>query len=283
MSPPAVLAAPSRHANELSSSQPVDGRREVAAGTRGRLVGDRIPSEGGHTGPVAIGATAVATGERRRVSAGGTAVAELIEGESLIEAGDLREAVLQRRVANLVVLVVDASGSMGAARRMEVAKGAVLGLLLDAYQRRDRVALVTFAGEGAQVALRPTGSVEVARSRLDALTTGGRTPLAQGILTGLDLCLAQRDGAYRPLLALVSDGRATFAADGHDPVKASREAAEMVRRRAVPALVLDAEEGAIALGLAQPLADAMGARCLRLDSLTVKSVDAAVRGALPVR
>jgi magnesium chelatase subunit D len=93
----------------------------------------------------------------------------------------------------------------------------------------------------------------------------------------------QRDSPYQPLLVLVSDGRATFAPDGRDPVTASREAAELVRRRGVRALVLDAEEGAIALGLAQPLADAMGAPCIRLDSLTVESVDAALRGALPVR
>src|SRR4028119_1735549 len=127
---------------------------------------------------------------------------------------------------------------MVAETRMEAAKGAVLGLLLDAYQRRDRVALVTFRGDDAEVVLRPTGSVEVARARLTELPTGGpappapgaptppppgpppaggegprprlpelptggRTPLAAGITTALGL--AQHPGD-RPLLVLVSDG-----------------------------------------------------------------------------
>ena len=92
----------------------------------------------------------------------------------LVAAGDVREAVREQRAGNLVILAVDASGSMGAETRMEAAKGAVLGLLLDAYQRRDRVALVTFRGDGADVALRPTGSIEVAKARLTDLPTGGR-------------------------------------------------------------------------------------------------------------
>src|SRR5439155_917057 len=95
--------------------------------------------------------------------------------EPLVTPGDLRLAVREQRTGNLVVLCVDASGSMGGARRMEAAKGAVLSLLLDAYQRRDRVAVVTFRDRDAEVVLRPTGSVEVARARLRDLPTGGRT------------------------------------------------------------------------------------------------------------
>ena len=104
---------------------------------------------------------------------------------------------------------------------MEAVKGAVLGLLADAYQRRDRVALVAFRGDGAEVLLRPTGSVEVARTRLADLPTGGRTPLAAGIDTALDVATspADRGSGQRPLLVLVSDGRATAALDG-DPVAA---------------------------------------------------------------
>src|SRR2546430_560063 len=110
--------------------------------------------------------------ERRALEAEGPAV----------RPEDLREARREQRTGNLLVLAVDASGSMGAPRRMEAVKGAVLGLLVDAYQRRDRVALVAFRGEGAEVLLRATGSVEVARARLAELPTGGRTPLAAGIV-----------------------------------------------------------------------------------------------------
>ena len=97
----------------------------------------------------------------------------------------------EQRTGNLVVLSVDASGSMGADRPHGAAKGAVLGLLADAYQRRDRVALVTFGGAGAEVVLRPTASVEIARARLSDLPTGGSSPLADG----LDAATAWSTGA----------------------------------------------------------------------------------------
>ena len=168
-----------------------------------------------------------------------------------------------------MILAVDASGSMGAETRMEAAKGAVLGLLLDAYQRRDRVALVTFRDDGAEVVLRPTGSVEVAKARLTELPTGGRTPLAAGIHAALGLAQHPAD---RPLLVLVSDGRATAAPDGQDPMVAAKEAAAEVRRRNVPAVVVDAEDGPTRLGLAAELAEAMGARYLTLPELSAESV-----------
>jgi magnesium chelatase subunit D len=199
----------------------------------------------------------------------------------VIDAHDLREAVRERRVGNLVVLVVDASGSMGAARRMEAAKGAVMSLLLDAYQRRDRVAMVTFRGEEAEVALRPTGSVEVARARLADLPTGGRTPLAAGLVAAMELATStgRHDDAERPLLVVVTDGRATAGPPSVDPVRAATEAAASVRRRGIAAVVVDVEEGPTRLGLAAELARAMGARHLTLDELSAGALTLAVRAA----
>ncbi len=234
------------------------GRRSVVEGARGRLVGDRVPD--GPMGSVAVGPTIRAAAARRAGAA---------EDSALVAPGDLREAVREERAGNLVILAVDASGSMGAETRMEAAKGAVLGLLLDAYQRRDRVALVTFRGDGAEVALRPTGSVEVARARLTELPTGGRTPLAAGIFAALGLAQHPAD---RPLLVLISDGRATAGPDGMDPFMAAKEAAAEVRRRGVPAVVVDAEDGHTRLGLAVELAGAMGARYLTLRQLSAATV-----------
>ncbi|HTJ74629.1 MAG TPA: AAA family ATPase [Acidimicrobiales bacterium] len=234
------------------------GRRSMVEGSRGRLVGDRTPS-GGALGSVALGPTLRAAAARRAGDPAGP----------LVVPADVREAVREERAGNLVILAVDASGSMGAEARMEAAKGAVLGLLLDAYQRRDRVALVTFRGDGADVALRPTGSVEVARARLTDLPTGGRTPLAAGISAALDLAGDPHD---RPLVVLVSDGRATAAADGQDPLVAAKEAAAEVRRRRVPAVVVDAEDGHTRLGLAAELAEVMGARYLTLAQLSAPNL-----------
>ena len=254
------------------------GRRTVTLGDRGRLVSDRVPEPGRPLGSIAVTATVTAAAARQ---GGGAALA--------IEEEDLREAVRQERAANLVVLAVDASGSMGAHGRMAAAKGAVLALLMDAYQRRDRVALVTFRGDAADIALRPTGSTEVAQARLSDLPVGGRTPLASGIDMALGVVRAATNGAYRPLLVVVSDGRATAAQGGVDPVQASLVAAEAVRRQGVSAVVVDAEGVAspngspagVRLGLARPLAEAMGARYLTVDDLSAETITDAVRSALP--
>jgi magnesium chelatase subunit D len=244
------------------------GRRSTVEGPRGRLVGDRVPE--GSVGPLAVTATAQAAAVRRALDP---------EDEAVVRRADLREAVREQRAGNLIVLAVDASGSMGADRRMEAVKGAVLGLLVDAYQRRDRVALVTFRGDEAGIALRPTSSVEVARARLAELPTGGRTPLAAGITAALDLAGKHRDSTHRPLLVLVTDGRATAAPAGTDPVDAATEAADAVRRRGLDAVVLDAEDGPTRLGLARHVADAMGARYLPLAALTAGAIESAVREA----
>ncbi|MHB8438416.1 MAG: ATP-binding protein [Acidimicrobiales bacterium] len=242
------------------------GRRSRALGRRGRQIGDRLPK--GPVERVALGATVRAAAARRAAEPGGAAVV----------AADLREVVAEQAVGNLVVLAVDASGSMGVEHRMEAVKGATLSLLIDAYQRRDRVSLVTFRGDGAEVALRPTGSVEVARSRLLALPTGGRTPLAAGIRAALDVARSAT-GPHRPLLVLISDGRATAASEGEDPVQAARTAATEVRRAGVPAVVVDVEDGAVRLDLAGELALLMGARHMALPELSASALARAVHEA----
>ncbi|MEA2687309.1 MAG: magnesium chelatase subunit, partial [Actinomycetota bacterium] len=163
--------------------------------------------------------------------------------------------------------------------RMAAVKGALLGLLVDAYQRRDRVALVTFGGHGAEIVLRPTGSVEVARARLEAMPTGGETPLADGIRTATVLAHRSATATLRPILVIVTDGRATGGAGVHaDPVAAALAEAAVVARHQLPAVVVDVEPTTgPRLGLAQDLAAAMGARHLPLPTLTAGRLEAALR------
>ena len=156
----------------------------------------------GAVGAVAVVPTIQAAAARRAGDRG-------TEPRRRRSAADLREPVKEARTGNLLVLAVDASGSMGMDDRMAAVKGALLGLLVDAYQRRDRVALVTFGGDGAEVVLRPTGSVEVARARLESLPTGGETPLAEGIRVATVLAHRSATPTLRPLLVVVTDGRAT--------------------------------------------------------------------------
>ena len=245
------------------------GRRSRGEAPRGRLVGDR-PAAPGSGGPVAVAPTARAAATRR-------AATPQAEGEPLVLSEDLREPIREQRTGALVVLVVDASGSMGG--RMVAAKGAVLSLLLDAYQRRDQVALVVVGGGAAEILLRPTGSVEVARARLERLPTGGRTDLSSGLHLGRSLC-TEPAGGRAPLLVVVTDGRATTAPHDQDPVAAAEAEAALIRRRGIASVVVDVEDGPVPLGLAVRLADALGARHLRLPELSAGALDATVRTAL---
>jgi magnesium chelatase subunit D len=187
---------------------------------------------------------------------------------------DLREASRVGREGNLVLFVVDASGSMAARSRMAAVKGAVLSLLLDAYQRRDRVGLVTFRRDTAEVALPPTSSVEAAAARLAALPTGGRTPVAAGLLRAHEVLRVERlrDPRRRPLLVVVTDGRATSAGG----VPAAHRAAGLLAATGASAVVVDCESGPVRLGTAGDLAAVLGADLVRLEELGAAALAAAV-------
>jgi magnesium chelatase subunit D len=228
------------------------GGRSRATGAEGQPIDSRPPT--GTVADLAVAASLRAAAARRSV-AGGPPLAP----------SDLREHVRAGREGNLVVFCVDASGSMGARRRMAAVKGAILGLLLDAYRRRDRVALVTFRGTGAHVALAPTGSVERAAAVLDALATGGATPLAAGLHRAAELVTLERrrDPERRALVLAVTDGRAS----GEGGLDAARSAAADLARVADGVVVFDGEEGRVRLGLAAELARAAGAQLLPLAAL----------------
>ncbi|WP_051222788.1 VWA domain-containing protein [Conexibacter woesei] len=163
----------------------------------------------------------------------------------------LRSARREGRQGALVVLCVDASGSMGARKRMALVKGTALALLGDAYQRRDRVALVTFRGTGAQLPLAPTGAIDHAAAALRALPTGGRTPIAAGLRLAADVVRRERlrEPGRAAVVVLVSDGRSNA---GEDPA----QAAALLARQDVHLLVVDGEQGHVRLGGARRIAAA---------------------------
>ncbi|WP_236718649.1 VWA domain-containing protein [Actinoplanes sp. TFC3] len=221
------------------------GRRSPALARRGRVVGSRVP-HGKLRGAPHLPATL-----RAAIHRGG------LDG---VQARDLREAVHVGREANLVLFVVDASGSMAARKRMTVVKTAVLSLLRDAYQRRDRIGMITFRGATAEQVLPPTSSHEVGVLRLASLRTGGRTPLAAGLRTAAATIATERrrDPRRRPLLIIVTDGRAT---SGPDPASVAPALA------GVSTVVVDCESGPVRLGLARRLAAALNADVMPLDAL----------------
>ncbi|MEW1644740.1 putative cobaltochelatase [Streptomyces sp. NPDC091219] len=243
------------------------GRRSRARTEHGRTTGARRPR--GALTKLHLAATVQAAAPHQ--------VARGRAGRGLVvRRDDLRQATREGREGNLVLFVVDASGSMAARQRMSAVKGAVLSLLLDAYQRRDKVGLVTFRGSAAEVALPPTSSVDAAAVRLESLPTGGRTPLAAGLLKAHDVLRVERlrDPARRALVVLVTDGRAT---GGPEPVALAGRAARLFAADGVASVVVDCESGPVRLGLAGQLAAELEGTAVTLDELRADSIAGLVR------
>jgi magnesium chelatase subunit D len=200
---------------------------------------------------------------------------------------DLRRAVREGREGNLVLFAVDASGSMAARERMSAVSGAVLSLLRDAYQRRDKVGVVTFRGESAELALPPTSSVDIAATRMRQLRTGGRTPLAAGLLRVRRVVQAERmrDPNRRTLVVLLTDGKATVPVNSEltgrlrsqRAVDDALRSAGVLAKTNVASVVVDCESGPVRLGLAGRLAAELGGPCLRLEELSADNVAGVVR------
>jgi magnesium chelatase subunit D len=256
------------------------GMGEGAPGKRSR---SRTPS--GRVVRVADAAPSAGSGLHLLGTLAAAAPHQLARGRSgpglMLKGEDLRAAVHEGRESNLVLFAVDTSGSMAAKQRMSAVTGAVLSLLRDAYQRRDQVGVITFRGAAAEVALPPTSSIDAAVRRLAKLRTGGRTPLAEGLLRARKVLAVQRlrDPRRRPLLVVLTDGRATSAARGHDPVHDALRAAALLAADGVASVTVDCEHGPVRLGVAARVADALGGACLTLPELSAEHVTGVVHAA----
>ena len=229
---------------------------------QGRYVRAEIPKA--KTSDIAFDATlrAAAPYQKARPSNGCAVV---------IRKDDLRSKVREKRTGNIFLFVVDASGSMGARERMKTVKGVIFKILLDAYQKRDRVGMVAFRKNQAEVLLPVTRSVDFAQKKLATMPTGGKTPLAKGLLKSEDVLdmLYRQDANQDPVMILITDGRATSSLNkGTNPVTDALEEAKRIGRRNIPVAVIDTESGFIKLGLAKKLAKAMGASYFQVDKIS---------------
>ena len=197
-----------------------------------------------------------------------------------IQKEDLRQKVREKRIGNTFLFAVDASGSMGARERMSSVKGAIFYMLQDAYQKRDRVGMIAFRRQKAEVLLPITRSVDLAQKRLAEMPTGGKTPLADGLATAL-LTLAKlnkKDSELEPILVLVTDGRANAVEEnGGDPIEAAIKMAEKIRKAKITSVVIDTENDFIKLGVAKKVAQAMGASYYNLRQLSKEQILRIVR------
>ncbi|MGZ4782271.1 MAG: magnesium chelatase subunit D family protein [Oryzihumus sp.] len=244
----------------------VAGRRSRATTTRGRHLRG-VPLGDPRGQGLSVTSTVHAAARRTR---GAATPLRLVRA-------DLRRSQREGREGNLVVFAVDTSGSMGAAARVQEVRTAVVSLLLDAYQRRDRVAVVTFADDRARLVLPPTSSVELAQRRLAEVPTGGRTPLAEGLaeVAGLVRRQRARDPQRRPLLVLLTDGRATH---GEQPLQRASAAAAHCAAEGISSVVVDCEKRSVVrLGLARELAVTLRAEYLDLGDVAADALSGVVR------
>jgi len=192
---------------------------------------------------------------------------------------DFQRKVRVRRAANLVLFLVDASWSMAVAERMTATKGAILSLLTDAYQRRDRVGLVVFQKDRATLVLPPTSSVTLAQRALGDIPVGGKTPLSAGLKLGYEVLMRERSlhPDVMPLLIVLTDGAGNVAMGVLPPQQEAHQLAEQIADENIRCVVVNMEHAAFDQGLAQSLADHLHAPCYTLNELKAENLYHAVR------
>lgn len=196
-----------------------------------------------------------------------------------IQRQDLQRKVRVKRAANLVVFVVDASWSMAVSERMAATKGAILSLLTDAYQRRDRVGLIVFQKDRANLILPPTNSVQLAQRALADIPVGGKTPLSAGLALAYEVITREKrlHPDVMPLMILLTDGAGNVSIGPGDPKKEAQHLAEQIANDEIRSVVVNMEHAAFDQGLADQLAEHLKAPCYSLNELHAESLYQTVR------
>jgi len=191
-----------------------------------------------------------------------------------IEKSDIREKMREKRTGSTIIFVVDASGSICAQKRMEAAKGAIMSLLTDAYEKRDKVAMIAFRKDTAEVLLRVTRSVDLAQKCLKDLPAGGKTPLASGLDSAYRLIKKEllKDKEAIPFVVLISDGRANVSLNGGDPLGEALHIAEKIGEEGIRSAVIDTESGFIKFGTLKKLATIMNSQYFKIEDLDDKKI-----------
>ena len=195
---------------------------------------------------------------------------------------DVQKKVRVRRASNLILFVVDASWSMAGAQRMQATKGAIMSLLVDAYQKRDRVGLVVFQKEEARQVLPFTSSVELAQRALQHLPVGGKTPLSAGLMLAYRMFRRELrlHPKAMPLMILLTDGAGNVALTDTPPQEEAHKIADLIHRAGIHSLVVNMEHEAYDRGLAQNLARALHSPCYCLAELKAAELYRTVRDEL---
>ncbi len=191
-----------------------------------------------------------------------------------IRKSDLREKIRESKTGASIIFLVDASGSMGARKRMGAVKGAALSLLNDAYQKRDNVSIIAFRDKKAEVILQSTKSVDLAKKSLEDIKTGGLTPLALGLDRAYIYAKAEKRRKDNPLVYLVilSDGKANVALKTDDPLKDAYDISKKIKSDNIKSLVLDTESGFMNYGYAKELSKALDGDYIKLSKVSKEEI-----------
>jgi magnesium chelatase subunit D len=199
---------------------------------------------------------------------------------------DLQEKVRVRKAANLIMFAVDASWSMAVSERMQATKGAIMSLLTDAYQRRDRVGLVVFQKDRASLVLPPTNSVVLAKEAMADIPVGGKTPLSAGLLMTYDTIIRERNlnPDVMPMMILLTDGAGNVSvSDKLSPQEEAHSIARRIREQDIRTVTINMEHVAFDQGLAQRLADELGGPCYTLSQIRADNLLSTVRAEMDRR
>ncbi len=197
-----------------------------------------------------------------------------------IQSSDYMRKIRVRKTANLVLFVVDASWSMAVSERMSATKGAILSLLNDAYQRRDKVGLVVFQKDRATLVLPPTHSVRLAEKALTMIPVGGKTPLAAGLTLAYEVIQREKilHADIQPLMILLTDGAGNVPLNRSSaPLEEIDFIADQMAESKMRSVVINMENAAFDQCLAQNLANHLKAPCYSIHDLKAESLYQTVR------
>jgi magnesium chelatase subunit D len=231
---------------------------------RGRYIQARPAN--GKTSDIAFDATLRAAAPHQRARADQKAKSGMAYA---VNKQDLHRKVRVRRTANLILFVVDASWSMAVSERMSATKGAIMSLLTDAYQRRDRVGLIVFQKDRAQVVLPPTNSVVLAKSALQTIPVGGKTPLSAGLLLAYEVIAREKrlNPDIIPLMILLTDGAGNVSIGDRPPQEEAHYIADQIKQEEIKTVTINMEHVAFDQGLASKLAERLGGPCYTLAQM----------------
>lgn len=235
------------------------GKRTVKESLEGRYVGSRPFKLG--TKNIAFDATIRSAVLNQKFKKDDLAVNITID--------DLKEKILERKDSVTILFLIDSSGSMGVKRRMSTVKGAILSILLDAYQKRDKVGLIVFRDNDAELLLPLTSNFNHFKNLIEEVPTGGKTPLSKGLILAYNVLLMDKNQNKdeNQILVIISDGKANVSSSNLKPFEDVEKITEIIKESKIEPVVIDSEEGLVRLGFAKKLSEKLDAKYLTLDEI----------------